>query len=199
MFNLQKYKSQLKSELTKQLETLELLEFPVLQSIEGFDINDEILRKGAKGIRLKYNLPQDGDQIIYMMTLEGFPEDRNHFIDVIEEIGLIKSKFSHELSQITSINKENFKYHKDRNDEVIVMYIGTSQTFASRVQTHAGFGSRGTATVCLKRWPIFQNDKIKFSFKYFNFGKDLSPETLKFFEYYLSRDLRPLIGHNRRS
>lgn len=199
MENIKKYYSQVKQDLTKQLEMLEHIEFPNIKKIELFNINDEILTEGAKSVREKYDLPPDGHQVIYLMYLEGFNNDRTKFNDVIDGIKNVKKEYRQELTQITSINNENFSYHQDREINNVVMYIGTSQKFASRVQTHAGHGSKGTATTCLKGWPVLKNESMKFSFNYYDFGKDVAPETLKFFEYYLSKDLRPLIGHNRRS
>lgn len=199
MENIKKYYSQVKQDLTNQLEMLEKIEFPNLKTIDNFNINDDIFTKGAKAIREKFDLPPDKNQVIYLMLLEGFKNDRIKYTDVIEGIKTVKNDFRHELTQITSINKDNFSHHQDREIHDVVMYIGTSQSFASRVQTHVGHGSKGTATTCLKHWPVLKNDLMKFSFKYYDFGKDVAPETLKFFEYYLSKDLRPLIGHNRRS
>lgn len=199
MYNLKGYKTQIMDVIQKQLDHLDQMSFPDIKTIENFSAHDEVFKLGPKQIMQKYELPIDGNQVVYMMTLEGLAGDQLIFKDVIEGIKAVKEQFRHELTQITSINNRNYEYLQDKLGDSVIMYIGTSQSFAGRIKTHVGFGSKDTATVCLKGWPVLQDDKFKFKFQYYDFGKDISPEILKFFEYYLSNDLRPLIGHNRRS
>ena len=88
----------------------------------------------------------------------------------------------YEKTQITTINQDNFNSYKNSDIDSVVMYVGTSGSFASRVKTHSGHGSKGTATVFFKHWPITTNSGLVFKFKYYNFEPNIGPETLKFFE-----------------
>jgi hypothetical protein len=200
MSGLKKYLPQVELELRSQLDYLSRIQFPELKAIDNFDVNHEIFTKMPREIKENFDLPSEDDQVIYMMTLSGVPTDAAYRLAIKAEIERVKSDFSHERSQITTINNTNFNYHIENATPELPVYIGTSSNFPSRLKTHVGHGSKGTATVYLKGWPLFKEHKeLRFSFKYFNFGTEVAPETLKYFEYYFSQELRPIIGHNRRS
>lgn len=189
----------IKDELRSQLEYLEHLKLPETKLIIDIDIEDEVFLLSAKEIRKKYSLPPNNDQVIYIISLEGFHNELDNYSDIMTSIGEIKKNYKNEYSQITTINQANLRYHKEKNSDCVIMYIGTSKSFASRVQTHVGFGSKGNATVCLRYWPCLKNKKLKLKFNYLNFGNEVAVETLKFLEFHLSNDLKPIIGHNRRA
>lgn len=195
---LKSYKEKVLSEIQSQYDQVQNIIIPEAISIKPFDVYDEIFKEKPADIQKMYNLPNSGNHVIYIMRILNRPVSNEKFKETIDKIKSIK-KSNQYYTQITTINNTNLKYHLENYDREVTMYIGTSSSFSSRLKTHVGYGSKGTATVLLKEWPIFKNPDFKFSFDYFDFGKNISPESLKFFEYYFSQERRPLIGHNRRS
>lgn len=199
MNDLEKYKSVVEKNLLEQIKYLKKMKFPQIQLIENFDVNDSSLSGDPESIRIKFQLPPSGHQVIYVISLKGFNSDIETFNSIIDGIAHVKKSFKDELSRITSITKKNFRFHGKNIKDEMVMYVGTSQTFSARLRTHVGHGSKDTATICLKHWPILKDKSDLLQIRYYDFGKEISPETLKLFESHLSRDLLPLIGRDRRA
>ena len=184
-------------EFKRDLQEIQNLELPEFNEIENFNPLDEIYKETAKPIREKLNLPEDENQIIYIIMIEnGITQEM--FQNLLSDLENIKDVDHDGYKQITSFTekgRESFQVNKDN----VVVYVGSSKSFASRVRQHVGHDSKTTATIMLRKWKHVREGEMKIRFGYFNFGKNVSPEVVKRIEFQISNILNPLIGANRRS
>lgn len=183
--------------LKHQASHLALCQVPPLEHIDNFSVSNEIFKQTGKTIKESLGLPSDGNQIIYIISFSE-PISAERLEDIIAEYEAAKEQDTEGFRQITGINMKNKEKQMNRLDEV-VLYVGTSKSFAKRVQEHVGYGSKGTASICLRKWPAFYRGDVKLKFSYLNFGKEMAPESLKLIEFDISSELAPLLGHNRKS
>ena len=195
---LEKYRKKVELNIKNQLIDLNGLILPELQSIVIDDVCNSIFEGTAESIRTSFDLPINNNQVIYIFKL-GSEYDKSKSLEIrCKEIQNAIEKNEDRHTRITGINGLNFKYRLENPHEV-VLYVGTSKSFASRLRDHIGHGSDDTAALCLKLWPIFQNKSAKLVLEYYNFGPNIESESLKLFEFFISQDLHPLMGRNRKA
>lgn len=148
-------------------------------------------------MRKKFNLPPKGSQIIYIISIKT-ASSQDDFTQFLETLNHIK-KVDHEgCSHITTSKSEGIDHFPVCSSNAVV-YVGTSQSLASRLQQHVGHGSKGTATIMLRKWYGVEEKKLKIRHGYYDFGPNMNADLLKRLEYQISNQLKPLIGHNRRA
>lgn len=186
------------SNIEKQLDHLKKINLPVLKTINFDNIFDPFLEESAETIKMKLGLPEIGRQTIYIFKLaypfKNAAELKNKIDKICDEI----DKGDDRHTRITGINHQNLNYRLENFEEVI-LYVGTSKSFASRLKDHIGHGSDDTSALCLKIWSIFQESEAKLVLEFYEFEKGIESESLKLFEFFLSKELRPLMGRNRKA
>jgi hypothetical protein len=144
-------------------------------------------------------LPDDGDQVIYIFSLHVKDGSSEKLKSIVADSEAAIALNTEGYTQITGVNNLNFQFRLANMSEKIALYVGTSGNFADRLKQHVGKGSKGTATIFLKKWPFFSEEKHLVNVQYFNFKNTFPTEALKLIENRLSADLRPIIGRNRKA
>jgi hypothetical protein len=92
--------------------------------------------ENAEALRLRLNewsLPKEGEFVVYRFQTEA-PEE-------------FHSAFPERLACTYKLSRKN-----ELADDGVTLYVGSSRSFASRLQQHFGFGYEGTYSLHLKRW-----------------------------------------------
>lgn len=179
------------------LKELEKFEFPAFTEITDFDPLNPLFAQKPRVIEEHFGLPSKGNQVIYIYFIKN-ELTKEQFDNLINGLKDFKKNDHDGYTQITTAKTngiENFQVNKKNN----VIYVGTSGSSASRLQQHVGHGSKGTATIMLRKWPGLSEGHLKIGFGYYNFQENVSPDLLKRLEFYISSQLNPLVGHNRRA
>lgn len=192
------YLKTVESNIQTQLDHLRTIALPQIQVVSIGNIFDPFFEGSAEAIRINLSLPKTDNQVFYIFKLAYSFERATDFKLAIDNIREAIDKNEDRHTRITGINGQNLN-HRLENYKDVVLYVGTSKSFSSRLKDHIGHGSDDTAALCLKLWPIFREPGAALILEYYDFGKSIEPESLKLFEYYISQDLRPLMGRNRKA
>lgn len=187
-----------RQDIEDDLANFQSLQLPNFEEIQGFDPLDDIYKLKPKNIQVANSLPPVGHQVIYIFELNSVFENERAIECFVNELQKVKIDEAKSYSQITTVKKGKCS-ELTPNKNGITLYVGTSQNFASRLKTHVGYGSKGTATILLRKWPGIISGNLKIKAGYYDFGRNISPDLLKRIEFYLSEQIKPIIGHNRRA
>ncbi len=182
--------------LKEELEALRLLVFPQVNEVLDFRVDDEVYKLEPKAIQKQKLLPPRGNQVIYILRFIDQFQTAEDLEFLRKEAQQVKQKDHDGHRQVTGIKDKNWEYQL-KNLKNVTLYTGSSKAFPSRLREHIGWANKGTATLLLRKWPSLMNRRFKVTFNYFDFGPEIGSAAIKYIEYHMANELRPLIGHNR--
>lgn len=198
---IEKFRSNVIELLIAQARALETSPFPTLIKIDNFNAQDPVFLLKAKSVQKHYNLPKNGERVIYIFKTKKSFESEDELKKIVAKISSDIDGDRQGYTQITGINNQqlNRKLKNLNNDGGLVLYVGTSSKFSDRLRQHVGHGAKKTATIFLKTWSKSLDPKYEIECHIYNFGIDFPVEALKLIEHKLSEDLGPILGRNRKS
>lgn len=170
---------------------------PKTESVRIDDIADPIFNSPIK-LRQRFSLPAPGHQVMYVIRVEDRFQHSSEFAQMVEQHRQVKKSKPGGHVRMSGINGKNISHQSSRLHDV-VFYVGTSKDFASRLNVHVGYGNLDTGSLCLRFWPLLQDKGTTLIVDHYDFGSDIQPESLKLMEFMVSAQLKPLIGHNRKT
>lgn len=190
------YRQKVELILSEQLDFIRRRLSPTHHSFEisnVVSISPEALMTQFSG-----SIPEAGEQVIYIFRLMNQISDEAQLQEFIQQHQKMKASKPDGHSRIAGINKSNVSFQKKRLGDLI-LYVGTSKHFGSRIKEHLGYGSLDTACLGLRFWPFFHRPESRFTIDIYSFGSSVQAESIKLMEHELSDDLKPLIGRNRKA
>ena len=149
-----------KRDIEKDLEDFNSLQFPPMQEVSNFRVTDEVYKEMPKTIRKNKLIPTDGNQVIYVMRFVEQFKTKFDLEIIKQEASDVKNKNHDGHRQVTGFTDQNWEHQTNCLND-ITLYVGTSQSFASRIRQHVGWGHKGTATLLLRRWPSLVSGRFK--------------------------------------
>lgn len=198
MADFDKYKKTVESNLFRQLTYIRQLEEPRIVTIDPLEIGSPLFERSPREIRSQLGLPPDGNQVIYIFRISSQFSDEAEFNKFVAQRCETIEKNRNEFTRVTGATAKNILAQKKRLSDMI-LYVGTSGSFAARLKTHIGFGSKDTATLLLNKWEDLVEKKYLVTLNILDFGTSIEAESLKLLEFEISSELTPLIGRNRKS
>jgi hypothetical protein len=128
--------------------------------------------------RLKdWSVPGDGEFVVYRFQTETPEEFHAAFPQ--------SSTCSYKLSRKNELT-----------DDGVTLYVGSSRSFASRLQQHFGFGAEATYSLHLKRWvpETLSNTPLVLEYWTVRDSKQVRPVVLQALEDYLWDHSQPVFG-----
>lgn len=125
----------------------------------------------------EWSLPDEGEFVVYRFQTEA-PGD-------------FHAAFPESSTRTYKLSRKN-----ELTDDGVTLYVGSSRSFASRLQQHFGFGYEGTYALHLKRWvpePLCRTPLVLEYWTVLNSTK-ARPEVLQTLEDYLWDHSRPVFG-----
>lgn len=134
----------------------------------------------AEALRLRlneWNLPKEGEFVVYRLQTEE-PEE-------------FHSAFPASSACAYKLSRKN-----ELTDDSVTLYVGSSRSFASRLQQHFGFGSEGTYSLHLRRWASETLCDTLLVLEYWTVrdSKQVRPVVLQTLEDYLWDHSQPVFG-----
>jgi len=190
------YRQKVELILSEQLDFIRRRLSPTHHSFEisnAAHVSPETLMNTFSGC-----IPDAGEQVIYVFRLLSQINDETQLQEFIQQHQKMKASKPDGHSRIAGINKSNIPFQKKRLGDLI-LYVGTSKHFGSRIKEHLGYGSLDTACLGLRFWPFFLQSGSRCTIDIYSFGSSVQAESIKLMEHELSDDLKPLIGRNRKA
>ncbi|VBB17011.1 hypothetical protein [Burkholderia stabilis] len=124
-----------------------------------------------------WNLPESGEFVVYRFQTEA-PE-------------AFHAAFPERTACSYKLSRKN-----ELTDDGVTLYVGSSRSFASRLQQHFGFGPEGTYSLHLKRWVPETLCRTPLVLEYWTVldGKQTRPIVLQALEDYLWDHSQPVFG-----